>query len=158
MRVLSLIAVLFLGLILVMVRCEDPSDMCDFTEIEKCHRTQNPDSLTLANSLIGKWIWSHSLECTWSGTKDITSYAGHRIEFRADGTFVVYWPENTISNLQWKLNGPTGNGWTVVNPAVTRPFPEPPHGSLRGFLRVCGDNLLARDDYRDGGDNFLVRE
>jgi hypothetical protein len=88
------------------------------------------------------------------GDKDSHYYEGLSIEFLADGRFVLYRP-NSTSYFQWTLDSAAYNGWKILDPER---IPFPPHETLYGRIRLCGDRLLANDGNLDGADNFFVRE
>jgi hypothetical protein len=112
--------------------------------------------MKLAATLVGKWKWDYILNCAdvVGGAKDDSVYDGLSIEFKADGTFILFRP-NSTSTFQWQLDSIPYYGRRVVDPNRNG---APPHETLWGTLRVCGDQLLSNDSYRDGHDNFYVRE
>lgn len=139
-----------------MTFCEDPHEPCDFSALHQCHNDQAFDSLKLANALVGKWRWDYMLNCSAvvGGAKNSSNYAGLTIEFRADGTFVLNRP-NSTSYFQWQLDSIPYYGRQVVDPNRAG---APPHETLWGTLRLCGDRLLSNASYRDGIDDFFIRE
>jgi hypothetical protein len=121
-----------------------------------CHNDQKFDSARLANALVGKWKWDHTLNCSVvvGGGKNITNYVGLTIEFQADGTFVINRP-NSTSYFEWQLDSIPWYGRRVVDPNRAG---APPVETLWGTLRLCGDTLLSYSSYRDGLDDFYIRE
>jgi hypothetical protein len=153
------LAMKFIGVVLVLLliaSCREPDEPCDFTSLHQCHNEQGFDSLKLAKAIVGKWKWDYRLNCSAvvDGAKNTSDYGGLTIEFRDDGTFVLNRP-NSTSYFQWELDSIPHDGRKVVDPNRAG---APPHESLWGVVIVCGDKLLANDSYRDGMDNFFVRE
>ena len=140
--------------------CKDPYDDCDVSDFHQCHREQNLDSVAIANALLGRFRWEYAMNCsvvTKDGPKNSAAFAGVTIEFLNDGTCLVHRP-NSTSTFHWSLSRlSNGSGFEIKD--TTQPQPHfPPHDSLWGRVRLCGDRLLCNAGYVDGVDNFFIRD
>ncbi len=124
----------------------------DVDAMRNCHLKAKPDSLSMAQSLLGKWNWVHTRCDFGPATGSDTLYRGLQVEFREDGTLTVYQDGQQTQSTGWQLENYGGTPVQVYGLRIDNGIMQ-----LDGFIYVCGDQVVFSNKPLDACDNFYRR-
>ena len=119
----------------------------DFSSFWQCNNSQNLDSTSITDKLLGSWTWTEQ-SCYWTG-KTTKADKDIKVTFNSNTTFTVRENSAIISQSNWKLKIVDSNMWglDLTTPSLY----------LYGRLLFCNNQVLFNDSYRDGCDNLFVK-
>jgi hypothetical protein len=141
MRIVILLAVIFIGLSSCKKRETDTENFWE------CHKSQNLDSLSISNKLIGSWEWQKRL-CFWANREEPAD-KNIKLTINSNGRFSVSEAGSVITQGNWRLMVVDIGMWGL-DLTVESEY-------LYGRILFCGSKLLFNDTYIDGCDNTFSR-
>lgn len=107
----------------------------DRNAMRDCYGRGGTDSLTVARSLVGKWVFRFS-RCD-SSVAGNTPVRDLQVEFKADGTLAVYEDGRPVQSSPWQLENAGGTDVKeyrlLLNTRIRR---------VAGLIYVCGDHVM----------------
>jgi hypothetical protein len=124
-----------------------------FPRLAECHYSQNPDSTTLRQNLVGKWKWElQRINSELLGeTHVIAANDSVIVEFRNDGTYTEVVNSISTSAGQWYFDSSS----LITNGLELKLSNSAQY--IYGAILLCGDQLEFITSPVDGPDNLLVR-
>jgi hypothetical protein len=137
--------IIILILTLILNSCK--KETINLNEFWQCNKSQNLDTIAIANKLTGSWTWRKQ-SCSSSG-KTILADKIVKVTFNSNRTFSL--SENAIIVTQgnWKLK--------IVDSNIYGLDLTPQSEYLYGRILFCNDEVLFNDSYIDGCDNLFCK-
>lgn len=137
-------ALILLAICLGLISCK--KEKADINSFWNCQNSQNMDSASTYNKLIGSWIWTK--QACYPG-QPINADKNVKITFNSNGTFNVTENSTILTQGTWGLKINDINFWGLDLTS--------PSNYLYGSISFCENYVLFSDSYRDGCNNLFLK-
>lgn len=137
-------------LLMTAISCQDEGVPVTFVNGNEwnCRFVNTLGANGIAQKLAGEWQWSHRT-CWGTGPeKDETTDKGLVVTFTYDQQVIISQNGKVIASAPYTLAADGTDNFVIETSPVTQ---------LLGHIYFCNDKVVFSDTYKDGFDNYFVK-